>query len=151
MTNTSQRNRITKHQTTTPANLLLDVLKNDAPTGTPPSPADIHSDLLKLLNYLKINLADQREGTSSFLASHAQALVYAERVATYAMQDYPRHVEGAPEITPLWDALHRIRRIVSAWRTGEHTSDGRTELAIIESIVQAALQANSGSPQVNAG
>jgi hypothetical protein len=104
-------------------------------TGT-----EILSDLLKMFQYLKTNLREQKTGKSPFLKNDLQALLYAERVATYAMQDYPRQVEGLPIITTLWDALHRIRRIVSAWRTQDQAGNGQTELAVIERIVENALR-----------
>jgi hypothetical protein len=99
----------------------------------------IRSDLRDIFHTLKTNLAQQREGISSFLETRMQALLYAERVTTQAMQEYPRQVDDAPYITKLWDSLHRIRRTASTWRTGEHSSDGQTELAIIENIIQNIL------------
>jgi hypothetical protein len=123
-----------------PMEKQIDLLEQAIHEGIPLSASEILGDLMKLLTYLKTNLAQQREGTSSFLSSRSQALVYSERVATYALQDYPRHVEGEPRITRLWDALYSIRQTVSTWRMNDYASDGQTELATIEKSVQDALQ-----------
>jgi hypothetical protein len=109
------------------------------PAALPLSALEIRGDLTKLFHYLNINLAQYEEGSSSFLKTHGEALLYAERVATYAIHDYPRHADGEPQVTTLWDALHRIRRTISAWRTGEHSGDGQTELSIIKKIIQNTL------------
>lgn len=108
-------------------------------TGHILSGAEMRGDLIKLFHYLATNLAQYREGTSTFLNSRMQALLYAERVATYALQDYPRQVEGEPYITTLWEGLNHVRCIVSAWRADENAGSGQTELATIETIVHNVL------------
>jgi len=104
------------------------------------SGAEIRDDLIKLFHYLNISLTQYEEGSSPFLKTHVEALLYAERVATHAVHDYPRRVEGEPQITLLWEILHRIRRTISTWRTGEYSGDGQTELTIVEHIIQNTLR-----------
>jgi hypothetical protein len=103
------------------------------------SAAEIRADMIKILTYLKTNLDDHQKDTRSFLMTDAQALLYAERTASYALHDYPRQFEGDSLITFLWDTFNGIVRTVVAWRTGKSGGDGQVELAIIKKNINFAL------------
>jgi hypothetical protein len=100
--------------------------------------SEIRSDLVKILTYLKTNLAYQ-QGANTFLMTDVQALLYAERVASYALYDYPRQFEDDTHITFLWDTLNHIARTVTAWRTAKSGGDGQMELVIIKKNIDLAL------------
>lgn len=103
------------------------------------SAAEIRSDLVKILTYLKTNLASQHTDTSPFLTNPVQALLYAERVASYALHDYPRQFQGDTRITVLWDTLNRIAKTVAEWRDGDDQGDGELELAVLRDYIELAL------------
>jgi len=100
---------------------------------------EIRADMVKILTYLKAHLDSQQKQASSFLTTDIQALLYAERVASYALHDYPRQFENDALITFLWDTFNRIVRTVAAWRTGKSGGDGQVELALIRKNVDLAL------------
>ena len=71
---------------------------------------------------------------SILLKLPAQALLYAERTALYAINDYPRIFENNIAIMGLWDALENIYRQALGWRKDANKSDGRDVIALINTF-----------------
>jgi len=126
-----------QHPTLTPRKAPVPSRTDENSMAMELSASEIRADLVKILTYLKTNLASQEIG--AFMMSDIQALLYAERVASYALYDYPRQFENDTHITFLWDTLSHIARTVTAWRTAISGGDGHMELMIIKKNIDVAL------------
>lgn len=101
---------------------------------------EIRDDLSKILAHLITQISTHSAGMSIILKMPAQALLYAERTATYALSDYPRVFENDIVITGLWDALERIYLAAAEWRKDANKGDGRTVIVSIDRIAKAAIR-----------
>ena len=117
---------------------------------------EIRDDLEKILSHLITQLSTHTAGVSIILKMPAQALLYTERTATYAIGDYPRSFENDVTITGLWDALERIYMAAADWRKDPNKGDGRAVLASIDRMAKAAVRplpldaSDEASPETDA-
>ena len=101
---------------------------------------EIRNDLLKLLTHLMTQLSAHIAGISVILKLPAQALLYAERTATYAIHDYPRAYQNDRAIKDVWDVLECIY-MVSAYRRKEGAKgDARAVILSLHHIVRTAIR-----------
>lgn len=107
---------------------------------------EIRGDLYKIMTHLNTHLGMHLAGVNVIFKLPAQALLYAERKALYAITDYPRVFENNSTIMTLWDALERIYTTASEWRKDEQRGDGKAVIVSIERMVKAAMRAASSPP-----
>ena len=102
---------------------------------------EVREDLSKILTHLTTQLSTHTAGVSIILKMPAQALLYAERTANYAISDYPRSFDNDMVLTGLWDALERIYFTAADWRRDPNKGDGRAVIVAIDRIAKAAIRA----------
>jgi len=108
--------------------------------GTPLTADEICDDLLKIITHLIAQLGTHNSGMSIILKMPAQALLYAERTASYAINDYGRVFENDATIMSLWDALERISMAAADWRKDANKGDGKSVIVSIERMANAAIR-----------
>jgi hypothetical protein len=108
-------------------------------SGVPLTAEEVRRDLKAVLSQLTVSFMQYEHSFSTFLRTPAHALDYAERVAAYAMKDYPRDFEADADITGLWDTLKTIHLIGYGWRKGEDKTDGKTLVGTVNKIANEAL------------
>jgi hypothetical protein len=121
-------------------NARLNESRNKRRSGVELGAEEIRDDLNKILSHLITQLSTHTAGMSIILKMPAQALLYAERTATYALTDYPRSFENDIAITGLWDALERIYIAASDWRKDPNKADGRAVIVSIDRMAKAAVR-----------
>ena len=108
--------------------------------GTLLTADEICDDLVKIITHLITQLGTHNAGMSIILKMPAQALLYAERTASYAINDYVRVFENDTTIISLWDALERICIAAADWRKDSDKGDGKSVIVSIERIAKAAIR-----------
>jgi hypothetical protein len=108
--------------------------------GVPLTPDEIRRELKDIITHLASRLMQYEKGFSTFIRNPTHALDYAERVAAYAIKDYPREFQGDPDISGLWDTLKTIHTIGYAWRKSEQKEDGQTVIDRVNKIADDAIQ-----------
>lgn len=121
-------------------NARLTEARNKRRSGVELAAEEIRDDLSKIVSHLITQIGTHTAGRSIMLKLPAQALLYAERTATYALSDYPRSFENDIAITGLWDALERISIAAADWRKDTNKGDGRAVITGIERIAKAAMR-----------
>jgi hypothetical protein len=114
--------------------------------GTPLTADEIRDDLMKIISHLVTQLSTHNAGVSIILKMPAQALLYSERTALYAITDYPRTFENDMGIVALWDALERISILATDWRKDLNKGDGKAVIATIERLAKAAIRGVYSAP-----
>lgn len=109
--------------------------------GIPLTVEEVRRELKQVLTHLTSRIMQYDQGFSTFLRNPTHALDYAERVAAYAIKDYPREMNGDAEVMGLWNTLNRIHTIGYAWRKGDDKSQGK---AVVESVNKIALDSLQG-------
>lgn len=102
--------------------------------GVPLSAEEVRRDLKAVLSQLTVAFMQYEHSFSTFLRTPAHALDYAERVAAYAMKDYPREFEDDADILGMWDTLKTIHVLGYAWRKGEDKTDGKQLVVTVNKI-----------------
>jgi len=108
-------------------------------SGIPLTSEEVYRDLKAVLSQLMVSFMQYDKGFSTFLRTPSHALDYAERVAAYAMKDYPRDFEADKDIAGVWDALNNIHVIGYAWRKGRDKTDGKALVVTVNKIATEAL------------
>lgn len=105
------------------------------------SAAEVKTDLKSILDALMTHIIDYQAQRNRFMQTPAHMLIYIENVASFAMRDYPREIEGDASVTALWDAFDKMHTDPHAWRRGEYPHDAAA--SIIESVHRMAQMARA--------